>query len=67
MAVNPFRQLPIYTPEVQRDYRRRTKLERPPHVYAVADAAYHYMVETGENQCCLISGESGAGKTESAK
>lgn len=47
-------------------YRNKAKNENPPHVYALADSAYHQMLHHRRNQCIVISGESGAGKTESA-
>ncbi|KAK0401978.1 hypothetical protein QR680_016074 [Steinernema hermaphroditum] len=67
VAVNPYRDLPIYTSEMVRHYRNRKIGELPPHIFAIADNAYRCMRENRKNQCIIISGESGAGKTESTK
>ncbi|KAI9269056.1 P-loop containing nucleoside triphosphate hydrolase protein [Phascolomyces articulosus] len=67
ISVNPFRDLGIYTDQVLGSYRGKNLLEMPPHVFAIAEAAYHHMSSYKENQCVIISGESGAGKTEAAK
>jgi myosin-1 len=67
ISVNPFRMLPIYTDEVLHSYRGKNRLEMPPHVYAIAETMYYNMTSYKENQCVIISGESGAGKTEAAK
>ena len=48
-------------------YKNKKRIEVPPHVFAIADAAYHDMVQNRENQSILITGESGAGKTENTK
>ncbi|KAK1924006.1 putative microfilament motor [Papiliotrema laurentii] len=67
ISVNPFRDLGIYTEDTLNSYRNKNRLEMPPHVFAVAESAYYKMINEKENQCVIISGESGAGKTEAAK
>lgn len=57
----------IYTPEILQSYRGKNRLEMTPHVYAIAESMYYNMKAYSENQCVIISGESGAGKTEAAK
>lgn len=57
----------IYTDQVLNSYRDKNRLEVPPHVFAVAESAYYNMKAYKDNQCVIISGESGAGKTEAAK
>lgn len=65
IAVNPFKFFPIYNPKYVSMYQNKRLGELPPHIFAVADAAYHSMLREKQNQCIVISGESGSGKTES--
>ncbi|KAM6934043.1 myosin-IIIb [Xenentodon cancila] len=66
IALNPFQNLSIYSPQFSKLYHGVKRAENPPHIFATADAAYQGMVTFCKDQCIIISGESGAGKTESA-
>jgi len=66
VAVNPYHQLPIYTKDYIDKYKGKQRGDLPPHVFAVADEAYRSMLQNG-NQSMLVTGESGAGKTENTK
>uniref|UniRef100_A0A668APV9 Unconventional myosin-Ib n=1 Tax=Myripristis murdjan TaxID=586833 RepID=A0A668APV9_9TELE len=67
ISVNPYRSLPIFTPEKVEEYRNRNFYELSPHIYALADEAYRSLRDQDKDQCILITGESGAGKTEASK
>ncbi len=67
VALNPFRMLPIYLPEVLDKYKDRGSRNQPPHIYAIADNAYANLMADFRDQAVVISGESGAGKTETMK
>ncbi|KAF8054005.1 hypothetical protein N665_1356s0009 [Sinapis alba] len=65
VAVNPFKEIPLYGNRYIEAYRKRSN--ESPHVYAIADTAIREMIRDEVNQSIIISGESGAGKTETAK
>uniref|UniRef100_A0A8C8BPE5 non-specific serine/threonine protein kinase n=1 Tax=Otus sunia TaxID=257818 RepID=A0A8C8BPE5_9STRI len=66
IAVNPFRNIDIYSSQYSRLYIGAKRTANPPHIFAVADIGYQSMVTYNSDQCIVISGESGAGKTQSA-
>ncbi|KAK4049374.1 class II myosin [Microbotryomycetes sp. JL201] len=67
VAVNPYRPLPLYTADIVAQYKRGRRSANPPHVFAVAEEAWQQMTAHGESQSILVTGESGAGKTETTK
>uniref|UniRef100_A0A8C3MJ63 non-specific serine/threonine protein kinase n=1 Tax=Geospiza parvula TaxID=87175 RepID=A0A8C3MJ63_GEOPR len=66
IAVNPFRNIDIYSAQHSKLYIGAKRTANPPHIFAVADIGYQSMVTYNSDQCIVISGESGAGKTQSA-
>ncbi|XP_052555899.1 unconventional myosin-IXb isoform X8 [Tympanuchus pallidicinctus] len=65
IAINPFKFLPIYNPKYVKLYENHQLGKLEPHIFAIADVAYHTMLKKHVNQCIVISGESGSGKTQS--
>ncbi|THU72589.1 hypothetical protein C4D60_Mb04t13790 [Musa balbisiana] len=68
IAINPFQRLPhLYDSHMMTQYKGAPLGELSPHVFAVADVAYRAMINEGKSNSILVSGESGAGKTETTK
>uniref|UniRef100_A0A1Q3G4M4 Putative myosin class i heavy chain n=1 Tax=Culex tarsalis TaxID=7177 RepID=A0A1Q3G4M4_CULTA len=67
IVINPYKRWPLYTMRAAKMYGGKRRNEVPPHLFAVSDGAYVNMLSNKENQSMLITGESGAGKTENTK
>ncbi|CAB3388404.1 Hypothetical predicted protein [Cloeon dipterum] len=68
VSVNPYKKLALYSLDVVEAYRNRPILSHlPPHIFALADKAHWNLRERNEEQCVVVSGESGSGKTEAAR
>lgn len=69
VSVNPFKNITpsLYTPSKIQQYRNHYPFELSPHVYSIAEDAYRSLLGEQKNQAIIITGESGAGKTEASK
>ncbi len=67
VVVNPYKRFPIYTQTVVKMYLGKRRNEVPPHLWAITETAYRNMLQNSKDQSMLITGESGAGKTENTK
>merc|ERR1711970_137486 len=67
VVINPYKRYPIYTNRVVQMYIGKRRNEVPPHLFAISDGAYQQMMNQAKDQSMLITGESGAGKTENTK
>ena len=67
VTVNPYTPLPIYGRDYINMYKGRSREDTKPHIFAMADEAFRSLVDEGTNQSILVTGESGAGKTENTK
>merc|ERR1712056_72265 len=67
VVVNPYKRYPLYTHRVCKIYLGKRRNEVPPHLWAIAETAYRNMLQNKKDNAMLITGESGAGKTENTK
>lgn len=67
ISINPYKKLALYSTDLVETYVRKGPFQLPPHIYAVAGSAYRWLIDKNEDQCIIVTGESGAGKTEAAR
>jgi len=67
ISMNPYKLLPLYTPTTMNAYRCRGSKDMAPHIYTIADDSFNSLIDENKGQSIVISGESGAGKTECTK
>ncbi|CUM68274.1 uncharacterized protein PRCAT00005996001 [Priceomyces carsonii] len=67
VAINPYKSLPIYDQKTLEKYHSQDFDKPPPHIYATAEGTYRNLLSNHKNQSILVTGESGAGKTENTK
>ncbi|KAJ5765572.1 hypothetical protein N7520_005131 [Penicillium odoratum] len=68
IATNPFARVDsLYVPQMVQVYAGKQRASQAPHLFAIAEEAFADMLRDGKNQTIVVSGESGAGKTVSAK
>lgn len=67
VSVNPYKNLEIYSKNVAVMYLHKAPFLLPPHIFSIIATAYRWLNDSNEDQCIIISGESGSGKTETLK
>ncbi|XP_074034109.1 myosin 95E [Leptinotarsa decemlineata] len=67
VSVNPYKKLALYSADLVEAYVERGPFQLPPHIYAIAGSAYRWLNDRNEDQTIIVTGESGAGKTEAAR
>ncbi|XP_078022725.1 unconventional myosin-XV [Epinephelus lanceolatus] len=67
VSVNPYKLLNVYGTDMVLQYAGHGLSDNPPHLFAIANLSYTTMMDAKKEQCIVISGESGSGKTEATK
>ncbi|CAH1188714.1 unnamed protein product [Phyllotreta striolata] len=67
ISVNPYKKFALYSADLVEAYVKRGPFQLPPHIYGIAGTAYRWLNDRNEDQCIIVTGESGSGKTEAAR